>query len=237
MWFGIVTLFPEMFNSLTNYGVSARAVENKLVSLDFSNPRDFATDRHNTVDDRPYGGGPGMVMKADTLLQALESLKLKRLKADKPKKIKVLYLSPVGIKLTQAKVRTLATESELILISGRYEGIDQRFIDSHVDESISIGDYVVSGGELPAMVLMDAIMRLQPGALGHPLSSEQDSFSVTHLLDYPHYTRPEVWQNQVVPEVLLSGNHKKIALWREEEALKLTQRYRSDLLENEQEKI
>jgi tRNA (guanine37-N1)-methyltransferase len=236
MWFGILSLFPEMFSSLTDYGVTARAVENKRIEVDFSNPRDFATDRHQTVDDRPYGGGPGMVMKADILLKALEHLKEMRAKVS-PKKVKVIYLSPVGTKLTQAKVRSLALESELILIAGRYEGIDQRFIDTQVDESLSIGDYVVSGGELPAMVLMDAIIRLQPGVLGHPQSCEQDSFNTNQLLDYPHYTRPEVWQNKAVPEVLLSGHHQNIERWRQEEALKLTQRYRSDLLENEQEKI
>lgn len=234
MWFGIVTLFPEMFESITEYGITSRATKKKLIDLTFSNPRDFALDRHNTVDDRPYGGGPGMVMKPDILFQALESLKLQR--QDKANKIKVIYLSPAGKKLTQAKARALATESELILISGRYEGIDQRFIDTQVDEMISIGDYVLSGGELPAMVLIDAITRLQPGALNHALSSVQDSFRVTNLLDCPHYTRPEVWQGQAVPEVLLSGNHEMIAKWRQEEAFKLTKRYRSDLLENDQEK-
>ena len=231
MWFGIVTLFPEMFSSITEYGITARATKNKLISLDFSNPRDFALDKHNTVDDRPYGGGPGMVMKPEILFQALESLKLtKGIKAG-DKKIKVIYLSPAGKKLTQAKVRALALESELILISGRYEGIDQRFIDTQVDEMISIGDYVLSGGELPAMVVIDAVARLQPGALGHALSSVQDSFSITTQLDCPHYTRPEIWQNQAVPEILLSGNHQMIAAWRLEAALELTKKYRSDLIE------
>lgn len=230
MWFGVVSLFPEMFRSITEYGVSSRAVENNLLTLAFSNPREFAKDRHNTVDDRPYGGGPGMVMKPDILMEALQKLKDARLADDKSRKIKVIYLSPVGVKLTQVKVRELAKESELILISGRYEGIDQRFIDSQVDESISVGDYIVSGGELPAMILIDAITRLQPGVLGHPLSSVQESFNESALLDYPHYTRPEIWENQVVPEVLLSGHHHKIEKWRQEQALKLTQKYRSDLL-------
>jgi len=234
MWFGIVTLFPAMFESITQYGITARAAKHKLITLEFANPRDFAKDKHGTVDDRPYGGGPGMVMKPDILFSALENLKLKRA-SHTSQKIKVIYLSPAGIKLTQNKVQALAQEQDLILISGRYEGIDQRFIDSQVTEMISIGDYVLSGGELPAMVLIDALTRLQAGALGDELSSVQDSFSHA-LLDHPHYTRPPMWQGHVVPEVLLSGDHKAIEKWRAQAALDLTKQYRSDLIEGLGEK-
>jgi tRNA (guanine37-N1)-methyltransferase len=221
----IVSLFPEMFAAVSDCGITRRAVERDLLQLAFWNPRDYATDRHRTVDDRPYGGGPGMVMQVQPLREAIAAA---RAAAGTP--ARVLYLSPQGRRLDQRAVRELAARERLILLCGRYEGIDERLIEAEVDEEWSIGDYVLSGGELAAMVLIDAATRMLPGALGHEDSAEQDSFA-GGLLDCPHYTRPEVIDGRAVPEVLLSGDHQAIARWREKQALGRTWLRRPDLLE------
>lgn len=222
--FGVVTLFPEMFDALIDFGVTGRAIREGIVELGFWNPRDHAQDRHRSVDDRPYGGGPGMVMSAPPLVAAIREAK-----AAVGSGAKVLYLSPQGPRLTQAKAEALAAVGSLVLVAGRYEGIDERVIEAAVDEEISIGDYVLSGGELPAMVLMDAVIRLLPGALGHGESAAQDSFS-EGLLDCPHYTRPEVFEGRAVPQVLLSGDHEKIRRWRLEQSRHRTSERRPDLM-------
>ena len=224
----IVTLFPEMFSALTDYGISGRAAQQKLVELHLINPRDFTEDKHQTVDDRPYGGGPGMVMKVEPLLTAINHAKTLV-----GETARVIYLSPQGQSLNQQAVSTFATDSNyqrLILLAGRYEGIDERLLQTSVDEEWSLGDYVLSGGELPTMVLLDALIRLLPDALGHQDSAGQDSFS-EGLLDCPHYTRPEEYQGQGVPEVLLSGNHREIVRWRLQQSLGRTWLRRPDLLE------
>jgi len=221
----VVTLFPEMFDAISEYGVSGRAVKQGLVELGFYNPRSFTSDRHQTVDDRPYGGGPGMLMMIQPLRDAIDAAK-----AWAGAEAKVIYLSPQGRTLSQQGATELASGSNLVLVAGRYEGIDERLIRSHVDAEISIGDYVLSGGELAAMVLVDAVVRLLPGALGHAQSAQQDSFS-EGLLDCPHYTRPEVHDGQTVPDVLLSGNHERIRRWRLQQALGRTWQRRPDLLE------
>jgi|TARA_R110000868_G_scaffold4805_18_gene29948 tRNA (guanine37-N1)-methyltransferase len=240
MWFGVVSLFPEMFNSLTDFGVSGRAVKQGQILLERWNPRDFAYDNYQTVDDRPYGGGPGMLMKIQPLQEAIAAA---RTAADQQpgKPARVIYLSPQGRKLDQAGVLELAQHDKLILVSGRYEGIDERLIEQEIDEEWSLGDFVLSGGELAAMTLMDAVIRLVPGVLGHDLSAQQDSF-MEGLLDCPHYTRPEVYDGQSVPEVLLSGNHEKIRLWRLKQSLGRTWERRPDLLDalelsNEQHRL
>ena len=225
MWVGIISIFPEMFRAISDYGITSRAVKQELIQLQCFNPRSNTEDRHQTVDDRPFGGGPGMVMKIKPLEGALGDA---RQAAGGP--AKVIYLSPQGRKLTQAAVKELANEERLILIAGRYEGIDERFIEEHVDEEWSVGDYVLSGGELPAMVLIDAVTRLLPGALGHVDSAEEDSFT-DGLLDCPHYTRPEVYADKRVPEVLLSGNHEHIRRWRLQQSLGRTWERRADLLD------
>lgn len=212
-----------MFTALTESGVSRRAHQNKLYDLTTWNPRDFTKDKHKTVDDRPYGGGPGMVMMYQPLKDTLSAIE-----AATKEKPYVVYLSPQGAPLTQQKVTKLSQYRHLTLLCGRYEGVDERFIDSLVDEEISIGDFVVSGGELPAMMLMDAVIRLIPGVLGHAQSAEQDSFT-DGLLDCPHYTRPEVVDGMCVPDVLLSGNHGKIASWRQAQKQTRTQQRRPDL--------
>ncbi|MDR6179692.1 tRNA (guanine37-N1)-methyltransferase [Pseudomonas sp. SORGH_AS 211] len=223
MRIAVISLFPEMFEAVSAYGVSGRAMKQGLLELTCYNPRSYTEDRHQTVDDRPFGGGPGMVMKIQPLERALADAK-----GDSA--AKVIYLSPQGRKLDQAAVRELAQEEHLILIAGRYEGIDERFIETHVDEEWSIGDYVLSGGELPAMVLIDGVTRLLPGALGHVDSAEQDSFT-DGLLDCPHYTRPEVYEGRRVPDVLLSGNHEHIRRWRLQQSLGRTAERRADLLD------
>ncbi len=205
----LITLFPDMFKALTDFGVIGRAFERQLISLTLFNPREFTHDVYKRIDDRPYGGGPGMVMKAEPVFQAIQAAKAK-LGATTP----VFFLSPQGPVLTQKKVRTLSTTKKMILICGRYEGIDQRLIEECVDEELSIGQYVVSGGELPAMILIDAMARLLPGVVGDPYSVLQESFSNENELDYPVYTAPRVWHDRAVPEVLLSGDHQKIKLWR-----------------------
>ncbi len=221
----VVTLFPGMFAAICEHGISSRAIKQGLLQLRCWNPRDYTQDRHQTVDDRPFGGGPGMVMKVKPLEDALADAQQAAGGA-----AKVLYLSPQGRRLDQAGVRELAQTQALILIAGRYEGVDERFIEAHVDEEWSVGDYVLSGGELPAMILIDALTRLLPGALGHAASAEEDSFS-DGLLDCPHYTRPEVYADKRVPEVLLSGNHEHIRRWRLQQSLGRTWERRADLLD------
>jgi tRNA (guanine37-N1)-methyltransferase len=221
----VISLFPEMFQAITQYGVTGRAIKSGLVEVDFFNPRDFTHDRHKTVDDRPYGGGPGMLMKVQPLKDAIASAKLSVPNA------KVIYLSPQGRTLTQEGVQQLAKQAEFILVAGRYEGVDERLIQSEIDEEWSIGDFVLSGGELPAMVLMDAVSRMVPGVLGKQASADEDSFS-DGLLDCPHYTRPEVLNGEPVPSVLLSGNHEEIRRWRLKQKLARTFQRRPDLLQN-----
>lgn len=221
----IVTLFPEMFAAVSDYGVTGRAVQKGLLGLQCVNPRQFTSDRHQTVDDRPYGGGPGMVMMAEPLSQAIHTAK-----QGMSGRVKTVYLSPQGRPLDQNGLAELAQNDALVLLAGRYEGVDERLIQRDIDEEWSIGDYVISGGELAAMVMIDGISRLLPGVLGHSQSAEQDSFA-EGLLDCPHYTRPEVYGDERVPEVLLSGNHGAIRRWRLKQALGRTWQRRPDLLE------
>jgi tRNA (guanine37-N1)-methyltransferase len=223
-WFGVVSLFPEMFQTFTEQGVTGRAVKSGKLKVDFFNLRDFTYDKHRTVDDRPYGGGPGMLMMVQPLLDAIRAAKQAA-----EKKTKVIYLSPQGKTLTQRGVKQLSENESVILVAGRYEGIDERVIEAEIDEEWSVGDYILSGGELPAMILMDAVARLVPGVLGHAQSAEQDSFS-DGLLDCPHYTRPENLNGQSVPSVLLSGDHQKIKQWREKQSLGRTWQRRPELL-------
>lgn len=224
MWIGVVSLFPEMFKAVTDYGISRRAVENGLLTLEVWNPREFAEDKHRTVDDKPYGGGPGMLMKVQPLKDAINAAKSKA-QAQCP----VIYLSPQGKPLEQADLASLAMLPEVILVAGRYEGIDERLIESAIDMEVSIGDFVASGGELPAMLLIDGVTRLLPGAVGDADSVEQDSFS-NGLLDYPQYTRPETEDGLTVPEVLMSGDHGQIARWRKMQSLGRTYIKRPDLI-------
>lgn len=221
----VVTLFPEMFSAVSDYGVTGRAVNSGGLAISCVNPRDFTADRHQTVDDRPYGGGPGMVMMAPPLAKAITEAKAKVAQG-----AKVIYLSPQGQTLSQQRLEALAQEPALILLAGRYEGVDERLINGLVDEELSIGDYVLSGGELAAMVVIDGVSRLLPGVLGHPLSAQQDSFT-DGLLDCPHYTRPETYQGSSVPAVLTSGNHEAIRRWRLKQSLGRTWQRRPDLLE------
>ncbi len=226
MWIGVISLFPEMFRAITDYGVTGRAVKNGLLSIQSWSPRDFTYDRHRTVDDRPYGGGPGMLMMVQPLRDAIFAAK-----AAAGTDVKVIYLSPQGRKLDQRGVCELANCQKLILVCGRYEGIDERVINTEIDEEWSIGDYVLSGGELPAMTLIDSVARFIPGVLGKQASAEEDSFSAG-LLDCPHYTRPEVLDGMEVPPVLLSGNHAEIYRWRLKQSLGRTWLRRPELLEN-----
>ncbi len=225
MKIAVVTLFPEMFSALTEYGISARALRNGLLQLECINPRAFTSDRHQTVDDRPYGGGPGMVMRIEPLRAAIAAA---RAWIDGP--CRVIYLSPQGRVLDHGGVADLGSAGDLVLLCGRYEGIDERLIELEVDEEWSIGDYVLSGGELPAMVLIDSLIRQLPEALGHQDSAAQDSF-VEGLLDCPHYTRPEVYEGRAVPPVLMSGNHEHIRRWRLKQALGRTAIRRPELIE------
>ena len=227
LWIGVISLFPEMFDAITEYGVTGRAIRNGLIEFHKWNPRDFTHDKHRTVDDRPYGGGPGMLMMVQPLRDAIEAAK-KAAEVD-GKKAKVIYLSPQGRKLDQNGAHELSQQDRLIFIAGRYEGIDERLIESHIDEEWSVGDYILSGGELAAMNVIDAVARLVPGVLGHNQSAEQDSFS-DGLLDCPHYTRPEVLDGKSVPKVLLSGNHEHIRQWREYQSLERTWTRRPELL-------
>ena len=223
MRFDVVTVFPEMFDAL-RAGVTGRALERGQATLRLWNPRDYTRDVHRTVDDRPYGGGPGMVMKVEPLGAAIADARRQAAPGSR-----VAYLSPQGRRLDQAAVRELARQPGVILVAGRYEGVDERLIETHVDEEWSIGDYVLSGGELPAMVLMDAVIRLLPGVLGHEDSAKEDSY-MDGLLDCPHYTRPEVIGGKPVPEVLLSGDHAAIRHWRLQQALGRTWLRRPELL-------
>ena len=225
----IVTLFPEMFSAITDYGVSGRAVKNGLIELGYTNPREFTQDVHRTVDDRPYGGGPGMLMLVEPLLAAIASAK-SRLVAQGVDQPKVVYVSPQGRPFNQEAARAFSEQQGIVFLCGRYEGIDERVIEMVVDEEWSIGDYVLSGGELPVMSMIDATVRLLPGVLGHKDSAVEDSF-FQGLLDCPHYTRPEVYDELEVPKVLLSGHHGEIKRWRLKQSLGRTRQRRPDLLE------
>jgi len=221
----VVTLFPEMVEGALKFGVLGRAIERGLVSVGTEDPRRHTQDVHKTVDDRPYGGGPGMVMKVETLRAAIHAAKVRAGAG-----AKVIYLSPQGRALDQRGVQELSQHPALVLVAGRYEGVDERLLEAEVDEEWSIGDYVLSGGELPALVMIDALARLIPGALNDEESAAQDSF-MNGLLDCPHYTRPEVFEGQRVPEVLLSGDHAAIRRWRMQQMLGRTWLRRPDLLE------
>ncbi len=229
MHFDVVTLFPEMFDAVLDFGITRRAREEGVFDFATWNPRDFVTDNHRTVDDRPYGGGPGMVMLATPLEACIAAAVGRQVKAGVAAP-QVLLMSPQGERLTDALVRELAAQPGLVLVAGRYEGIDERLVARFVDREVSIGDFVVSGGELPAMVVLDCIVRQLPGSLHDAQSATQDSFS-SGLLDWPHYTRPEEWQGARVPDVLLSGNHAEIARWRRKQSLGRTWQRRPDLIE------
>lgn len=229
MQFDVVSLFPEMFAALTQSGVTRRAYEAERWGLKLWNPRDFTTDRHRTVDDRPYGGGPGMVMLAKPLEATINAAKQRQVEMGLPAP-RVVFLSPQGKPLTHERVMALKDEPGLVLLCGRYEAVDQRLLDRVVDEEISLGDFVLSGGELPAMALMDAVVRQLPGVLGDDASAVEDSF-VNGLLDSPHYTRPEVYEGEPVPPVLMGGNHAEIDKWRRQRMLEATANKRPDLLD------
>ena len=236
MQVSIVTLFPEMFKALSESGISSRAIEKGLLSLATVNPRDYADDKHKSVDDRPYGGGPGMVMTVPPLASAIQAAKA-AMEADANSDasandaVKVVYMSPQGKRLDQAMVTELSQCQKLVVLCGRYEGVDERLIEAEVDEEISIGDYVISGGELAAMVLLDGVIRQLPEALGDAESAKQDSFASRPLLDCPHYSRPESINGQDVPAVLLSGDHEAIRRWRLQQSLLRTRERRPDLFE------
>ena len=220
----VVTLFPELVTQALAFGVLGRAVARDVLTVESIDPRQFATDLHRTVDDRPYGGGPGMVMKAEPLRQAVELAVLRVPDARR------VYLAADGRPVDQARVAALARLPGLVLVAGRYEGVDERFVECCIDETVSVGDLVLSGGELPALMLIDAMARLLPGTLGCAESAEHESFT-TGLLDWPHYTRPEVWEGRPVPPVLLGGNHAEIERWRRRQALGRTRARRPDLLD------
>lgn len=224
----VVTLFPPMFDAVKQFGITGRAIAQGLLTLGLWDPRDYTLDRHRTVDDRPYGGGPGMVMRIEPLRAAIHAARNATAEVSR-----VIYLSPQGRRLDQDGVNALSDQARLLLVTGRYEGIDERVIATEVDEEWSIGDYVLTGGELAAMVMIDALVRTIPGALGHGESASQDSFAAG-LLDYPHYTRPEEFDGLCVPEVLLSGDHQAIRRWRQKQALGKTWLKRPDLLAREQ---
>jgi tRNA (guanine37-N1)-methyltransferase len=228
MQFDVVSLFPEMFAALTQSGVTRRAFEQERWGLTLWNPRDFTTDRHRTVDDRPYGGGPGMVMMARPLEATINAAKARQVEKGLPPP-RVVFMSPQGKPLTHERVMALKDEPGLVILCGRYEAVDQRLLDRIVDEEISLGDFVLSGGELPAMALMDAVVRLLPGVLGDDASAVEDSF-VNGLLDSPHYTRPDVYEGVPVPPVLMGGNHAEITKWRRQRMLEATLKKRPELL-------
>jgi len=225
MRFGVVTLFPDAVTNMVDIGVIGRALRGGTVSMETESPRDHALDKHRTVDDRPFGGGPGMVMAPQPTVDAIASLKARMPDA------KVVYLTPQGEPFTQGLAKTLCDAGSVILLCGRYEGIDERIIESVVDQEISLGDFVLSGGEVAAAAVIDAVSRLVPGVLGHPESADQDSFSDNGWLDCPHYTRPEIYNQMAVPSVLLSGDHKAIAAWRRKEALTRTRLRRPELID------
>jgi len=226
--FEIVTLFPEMFAAITDYGVSGRAVKKGLIELGYTNPREFTRDVHRTVDDRPYGGGPGMLMLVEPLLAAIASAR-QRLESAGVAQPKVIYVSPQGRPFNQQAALEFSARQGMVFLCGRYEGIDERVIEMAVDEEWSIGDYVLSGGELPVMSMIDATVRLLPGVLGHQDSAAEDSF-FQGLLDCPHYTRPEIYDGREVPKVLMSGHHGEIRRWRLQQSLGRTWQRRPDLL-------
>ena len=230
--YSVVTLFAEMFDAIQDFGVTRRGLDEKAWELTCWNPRDFAVNAYKTIDDRPYGGGPGMVMMAEPLNAALDAAVKKQVERGVVKP-KVVYVTPQAKPITDAGIRELAKEEGLIFLCGRYEGIDERLIQARVDLEVSIGDYVLSGGELAAMVLIDAMVRLLPGVLGDGQSAVEDSFSPSRdgLLDHPHYTRPEIWNGKAVPPVLMSGDHAKIEAWRRKQALKRSLERRADLLD------
>jgi tRNA (guanine37-N1)-methyltransferase len=228
MQFDVVTLFPEMFAAITQSGITRRAFEQKKCALSLWNPRDFTTDNYRTIDDRPYGGGPGMVMLAKPLEAALDAAKARQTQLGLPAP-RVVYLSPQGKALTHERVMRFVVEPGAVLLCGRYEAVDQRLLDRCVDEEISLGDFVLSGGELPAMALMDAVIRQLPGVLNDEVSAVEDSF-VNGLLDCPHYTRPEVVEGVAVPDVLMGGHHAEIEKWRRQQALAATAKKRPDLI-------
>ena len=233
MQFDVVSLFPEMFAALTQSGVTRRAFEQERWGLTLWNPRDFTTDRHRTVDDRPYGGGPGMVMLAKPLEATINAAKARQVERGLPPP-RVVFMSPQGKPLTHERVMALKDEPGLVILCGRYEAVDQRLLDRVVDEEISLGDFVLSGGELPAMALMDAVVRLLPGVLGDDASAVEDSF-VNGLLDSPHYTRPDVYEGVPVPPVLMGGNHAEITKWRRQRMLEATMKKRPELLDKARE--
>lgn len=226
-----ITLFPEMLSAL-ECGITGRALDKKHVQLTGWNPRDYTPWKHGIVDDRPYGGGPGMVLGAEPLARTLDAIKA----TDTKRSPHVIFLSPAGTRLTQQAIPGLVQQEWIVLVMGRYEGIDERFIVRHVDALWSIGDYVLSGGELPGMVLIDCMIRTLPGALGHADSADQDSFSDGGLLDWPHYTKPRVYEGLPVPEVLVNGNHAEITAWKKDQALQRTRKLRPDLVEQEQKR-
>ena len=226
MKISVVTLFPEMFDAITEHGITSRSIKNGLVDLAFYNPRDYTNDVHRTVDDRPYGGGPGMVMMVQPLRKAIQAANDKQ-GGQRGNKSRRICLTPQGRKLDQAGLKELLAHENIVLVAGRYEGIDERVLEQDIDEEWSIGDYVISGGELAAMVMIDGLIRMIPGALGHEDSATEDSF-FDGLLDHPHYTRPE---DEDVPKVLLSGNHSEIERWRLKQSLGRTWLRRPDLLE------
>lgn len=234
MWFGVISIFPEMFTAIRNYGINKKALERNLVQVNTYNPRDYTIDKHARVDDKPYGGGPGMVMKVEPLLKAVLAAKEDSTKQN-CKKVCVISLSPQGKRINQKNIREIiATQEGVIFICGRYEGIDERLHQLIVDQEWSIGDFILSGGELAAMTFIDCMIRLVPGALGDISSSLEDSFGEDNLLDHPHYTRPQTISGLNVPEVLLSGNHSRIATWKREQKLLRTKTRREDLLSKEQ---
>lgn len=229
--YDVITLFPEMFDAIADSGVTRRALDQNVWALHAWNPREFVSDNHRTVDDRPFGGGPGMVMKAEPLDAAIRAARKRQQELEVTPR--VIYLSPQAKPMKDADVRRLSAEAGLVLLCGRYEGVDERVIAAHVDEEVSIGDYVLSGGELAAMVLIDAMVRLLPGVLNDDASATEDSHSPAKAgwLDHPHYTRPEVWNDVPVPAALMSGNHAEIARWRRQVALKKTWAVRPDLVD------
>ena len=229
MLINVVTLFPQMFSAIKDCGVTSRAIDKGLINIRFFNPREFAKDKHRTVDDKPYGGGPGMLMKIEPLVAAIKAAKDGLNEDANDQAVKVAYLSPQGKVLDQAGVEEVASRNRLVLVCGRYQGVDQRVIDQEVDEEWSVGDFIISGGELAAMTMIDAVTRLQPGAIGDKDSVSQDSFS-NGLLHWPEYTKPKVFNNLSVPSVLLSGDHKAIQEWRLEQSLVVTSKKRPDLM-------
>ena len=230
MRFDVITLFPELFEPFLKAGVTRRAYETRQVDVRLWNPRDFAEGNYRRVDDRPFGGGPGMVMLAEPLEKCLQAIRTERTEAEPAP---LVLFSPIGRTLNHAAVQGWADSPGAILLCGRYEGVDQRFIDRHVTHQISLGDFVLSGGEIAALALLDAVTRLQPGVLNDEGSHQLDSFNpaLNGLLDSPHYTRPEVWQGEAVPEALLSGHHARIEHWRREQSLQLTALHRPELLQ------